>query len=135
MPNAGAWVSERVFSVPLASGAASRSPGLVVFECTPLHGVDDEIERCVILFIEERKEIDMARDLGRKYRVLDDCARFREVVETFPEDRHFITSVLFILWNEDDSETLPDDLGRMVCFPFAILCRELYSRRDTGCRL
>ena len=48
MPNAGAWVSERVFSVPLASGAASRSPGLVVFECTPLHGVDDEIERCVV---------------------------------------------------------------------------------------
>lgn len=50
----------------------------------------------------------------RKYRVLDDCARLREVIETFPEDRHFITSVLFILWNEDDSERLPDDLGRMV---------------------
>ena len=49
MPNAGAWVSERVFSIPLVSGAASRSPGLVVFECTPLYGVDDdEIEKCVL---------------------------------------------------------------------------------------
>ncbi|KAH9987627.1 hypothetical protein BJV74DRAFT_494229 [Russula compacta] len=93
MPNSGAWVSERVFSIPLAHGAPSHSPGLVVFECSPLHGVDDEIEK--------------------KYRVLDDCARLREVIETFPEDRHFIPSVLFILWGEDESEMLPDDLRRM----------------------
>ncbi|KAF8489184.1 hypothetical protein F5888DRAFT_1796223 [Russula emetica] len=93
MPNAGAWVSEQVFSIPLLPGATSRSPGLVVFECTPLYSVDDEIEK--------------------KYRVLDDCARLREVIETFPDDRHFIPSVLFILWNEDDSETLPDDLRHM----------------------
>lgn len=93
MPNAGAWVSERVFSIPLVPGAASRSPGLVMFECTPLYGVDDEIEK--------------------KYQVLDDCARLREVIETFPDDRHFIPSVLFILWNEDESEMLPDDLRYM----------------------
>ncbi len=48
MPNAGAWVSERVFSIPLAPGAASLSAGLVVFECTPLHGVDDGVEKCVL---------------------------------------------------------------------------------------
>ena len=54
--------------------------------------------------------------LDRKYRVLDDCARLREVIETFPEDRHFIPSVLFILWGEDESETLPDDLRRMVTY-------------------
>jgi len=48
VPNSGAWTSERVFSVPLAPRAASHSPGLVVFECSPLHGVDDEIEKCVI---------------------------------------------------------------------------------------
>ena len=135
MPNAGAWVSERVFSVPLASGAASRSPGLVVFECTPLHGVDDEIERCGFCLLRRERKLNVTRDLGRKYRVLDDCARLREVIETFPEDRHFITSVLFILWNEDDSETLPEDLGRMVCLPFVILCQEPYSQRDTGCGL
>ncbi len=55
MPNAGAWVSERVLSIPLAPGATSRSPGLVVFECTPLHGVDDEIEKCVLFKLEDEK--------------------------------------------------------------------------------
>jgi hypothetical protein len=54
VPNSGAWASERVFSVPLAPRAASHSPGLVVFECSPLHGVDDEIEKCVIS--EKRKK-------------------------------------------------------------------------------
>jgi hypothetical protein len=50
MPNSGAWVSERAFSIPLVPHAASsRSPGLVVFECSPLHGVDDEIEKCVFV--------------------------------------------------------------------------------------
>lgn len=53
-------------------------------------------------------------DLHRKYRVLDDCARLRELIETLPDDRHFIPSILFILWNEGDSETLPDDLQHMV---------------------
>jgi hypothetical protein len=48
VPNSGAWVSERVFSIPLAPHAAAHSPGLVVFECSPLHGVDDEIEKCVV---------------------------------------------------------------------------------------
>jgi len=66
---------------------------LVVFECSPLHGVDDDIEK--------------------KYRVLDDCARLREVIETFPEGRYFIPSVLFILWGQDEGEAPPDDLGRM----------------------
>jgi hypothetical protein len=49
MPDSGAWASEHVFSIPLAPGSAdSRSPGLVVFECSPLHGLEDEIEKCVI---------------------------------------------------------------------------------------
>jgi hypothetical protein len=55
-----------------------------------------------------------SRDFCRKYQILDDCARLREIIETFPDDRHFIPSVLFILWNEDELETLPDDLRRMV---------------------
>ncbi|KAI9438957.1 SAC3/GANP/Nin1/mts3/eIF-3 p25 family-domain-containing protein [Lactarius indigo] len=93
MPDSGAWASEHVFSIPLAPGADSRSPGLVIFECSPLHGLEDEIEK--------------------KYRVLDDCARLREVVEKFPEDRHFIPSVLFIIWGEDETEALPGDLHRM----------------------
>jgi len=94
MPKSGAWASERVFSIPLVPDAATRSPGLVVFECSPLHGVDDEIEK--------------------KYRLLDDCARLREVIETFPEDRHFIPSVLFVIWGQDEGEAPPDDLVHMV---------------------
>ncbi|KAH9172536.1 SAC3/GANP/Nin1/mts3/eIF-3 p25 family-domain-containing protein [Lactarius sanguifluus] len=54
-----------------------------------------------------------AHEIEKKYRVLDDCARLREVVEKFPEDRHFIPSVLFVLWGEDEAETLPGDLHRM----------------------
>ena len=50
----------------------------------------------------------------RKYRILDDCARLREVIEMFPQDRHFIPSVLFILWGEAEAEALPGDLLRMV---------------------
>lgn len=94
MPDSGTWASEHVFSIALAPGADSRSPGLLIFECSPLHGLEDEIEK--------------------KYRILDDCARLREVVEMFPEDRHFIPSVLFILWDEDEAEALPGDLHRMV---------------------
>jgi hypothetical protein len=48
MPHSGSWASENVFSIPLAPGADSCSPGLVVFECSPLHGLEDEIEKCVI---------------------------------------------------------------------------------------
>jgi nuclear mRNA export protein SAC3 len=48
MPKSGAWAFERVFSIPLSPDVAmSRSPGLVVFECSPLHGVPDEIEKYV----------------------------------------------------------------------------------------
>ena len=49
MPDSGSWASEHVFSIPLAPGADSRSPGLVVFECSPLHGLEDEIEKCVVI--------------------------------------------------------------------------------------
>ena len=68
----------------------------------------------------------------RKYRVLDDCARLREVIETLPEDRHFIPSVLFILWNEDDSETLPDDLRHMVHFIRKYCAESCTHQRQAG---
>ena len=48
MPDSGVWASEQVFSIPLAPGVDSRSPGLVIFECSPLHGLQDEIEKWVI---------------------------------------------------------------------------------------
>jgi nuclear mRNA export protein SAC3 len=63
---------------------------------------------------------------------LDDCARLREVIETFPEDRHFIPSVLFIIWNEDDSETLPDDLRHMVRFIREYCAEDCTYHRQAG---
>jgi hypothetical protein len=78
IPNASVWVSERVYSIPLVPGAASRSP---------LYGVDDEIEKCVLFPNWKKRELMSHDDLHRKYRVLDDCARLREVIETFPDDR------------------------------------------------
>ena len=48
IPDAGKWETEIVFSVPLAGEVAPDAdgfPGLILFECTPLEGVDDELER------------------------------------------------------------------------------------------
>lgn len=54
VPDSGKWVSETVFSMPLVPrkvAQASDFPGLIVFECTPLEGVTDDIERfAAILF-------------------------------------------------------------------------------------
>ena len=49
VPTSGKWVSENVFSIPAFSKSEGQSsPGLIVFERTPLEGVDDEIEKYVI---------------------------------------------------------------------------------------
>jgi hypothetical protein len=46
VPASGQWNTEIIFSIPLTpSGEAPKSPGIIVFECTPLEGVMDEIER------------------------------------------------------------------------------------------
>ncbi len=48
VPSSGFWVRDGVFSIPTFEKLeAQGSPGLIVFERTPLEGVDDEIERCV----------------------------------------------------------------------------------------
>lgn len=52
VPASGQWSSETIFSIPLASNKASpASPGLIVFERTPLEGIADEIERYVCSFV------------------------------------------------------------------------------------
>jgi hypothetical protein len=48
VPDSGQWTSENVFSisvVPMNRANASDFPGLIVFECTPLEGVTDDLER------------------------------------------------------------------------------------------
>jgi len=50
VPASGEWVSEAIFSVPFERTkdpvvGELDSPGLVVFEKTPLGGIADELER------------------------------------------------------------------------------------------
>lgn len=46
VPNSGSWESEVVFSIPVSSNPSLEGfPGLIVFECTPLEGISDEIDR------------------------------------------------------------------------------------------
>ena len=57
VPEQGHWVSENVFSIPaFDKPAVHGSPGLIVFERTPLEGVDDEIERCVSCCLAEKHD-------------------------------------------------------------------------------
>ncbi|KAJ7637048.1 SAC3 domain-containing protein [Roridomyces roridus] len=83
------WL-ESVFSIPVVSNSSPHGyPGLIVFECTPLEGVEDELER--------------------KQCILDDCYRLREIIESLPERRHFVPSLLFFLWAAEE-RPLPGDL-------------------------
>ncbi|EEB94171.1 hypothetical protein MPER_07060 [Moniliophthora perniciosa FA553] len=95
MPESGSWVSESVFSISVLpeSEAGTGYPGILVFECSPLDGVEDELER--------------------KYRTLDDCSRLRDIVKSFPARRHFAPSVLVIWWSERETGMPDSDLSDM----------------------
>ncbi|KAJ7336454.1 SAC3 domain-containing protein [Mycena albidolilacea] len=94
----GQWEPGNVFSIPVASKppplpipdstTAEGYPGVVVFECTPLEGVEDELER--------------------KYRVLDDCSRLRDIIKALPERRHFVPSLLLFVWVADEPKSASD---------------------------
>ena len=52
IPASGSWVSDSIFAIPLSSEASSgsilsSSPGVIVFECTPLGDVADNLEKYV----------------------------------------------------------------------------------------
>ncbi|KAH9475152.1 SAC3 family protein 1 [Psilocybe cubensis] len=96
VPDSGTWQNENVFSIPIssASGSADGYPGVIVFECTPLGDVTDDLER--------------------KYRVLDDCARLREIIKALPPKRHFIPSLLVICWTEGEQTPEESDFFDMV---------------------
>jgi hypothetical protein len=49
VPDSGYWASEGVFSIPVSTGhdALKGFPGIIVFECTPVQNVRDDIERSV----------------------------------------------------------------------------------------
>ncbi len=46
-PESGNWETELIFSIPILEDEAGTDsfPGLLIFECTPLDAVSDEIER------------------------------------------------------------------------------------------
>lgn len=47
IPNSGAWESDTVFAIPIMKKLARphAHPGVIVFDCTPAEGVQDDIER------------------------------------------------------------------------------------------
>ncbi|KAI9455637.1 SAC3/GANP/Nin1/mts3/eIF-3 p25 family-domain-containing protein [Boletus coccyginus] len=91
VPDSGKWENENVFHIPVSKDHAKLAhsyPGVVIFELTPMTGVTDL--------------------LGRKYRVLEDCTRLREIIEAFPADRHYVPSLLCIAWSERDLDSFKD---------------------------
>ena len=50
----------------------------------------------------------------RKYRVLDDCSRLRDIVKTLPPKRHFIPSLLIFCWTEGADSYPATDFFDMV---------------------
>lgn len=97
VPASGRWNSEPIFSIPLASSEPSEEwPGLLVFECTPLEDMRDEIERSVDPS-SHRKSLS-TNVFRRKYRVLDDCSRLRDIIDALPAKRHFVPFLLTISW-------------------------------------
>lgn len=50
----------------------------------------------------------------RKYRVLDDCARLRDIVALLPEGRHYSPSLLFINWDAKPGSDVHKDILDMV---------------------
>lgn len=94
--NPGEWFSDTIYSIPVKAGSSSKtkasveSPIMIVFECTPLEGIDDDIER--------------------KFRVLEDCARLRQVIKSLPEKRWRVPSLFVFRWA---SETAPDSHSDM----------------------
>ncbi|KAH9946750.1 SAC3/GANP/Nin1/mts3/eIF-3 p25 family-domain-containing protein [Amylocystis lapponica] len=89
VPASGGWENEALFSIPGSPGEdradSHGSPGMIIFERTPLEGLDDEIDR--------------------KYRILDDCSRLRDVMRSLPDASYmrFIPSLLVISWSEEDT--------------------------------
>lgn len=65
-----------------------------------------------IFFLRGREDLNL---LSRKYRVLDDCSRLRDIIQAFPQHRYFRPSILVLTWVEGDKAEAPADLLDMVC--------------------
>ncbi len=129
VPGAGQWVSKVVFSIPLDSRPQQpelpESPGLILFERTPLGDIDDPIERSVPRGLAICTSSD--RNLTRKYRVLDDCSRLRDIVDTLRSgtDMHrYLPVLLVVSWSDpklddeylDFTEMVGVNVFHTICF-------------------
>ncbi|KAJ3554038.1 hypothetical protein NP233_g12506 [Leucocoprinus birnbaumii] len=108
VPKSGTWANENVFEIPIfhpshshssangkgkakEEGEQGRYTGLIVFECTPTDGVGDDIEK--------------------KYRVLDDCSRLRDIVDMLSTKRHYVPAVVILNWG---NQKVDDEFLNMV---------------------
>lgn len=98
VPESGEWLSENSFQIPISSQEDTTqppsAPSLLVFECSPIADIGDDVER--------------------KYRAVDDYGRLRQVVKSFPKARRYSTSVVFIIWAEEEQKGLYKDLFEMI---------------------
>lgn len=113
VPGSGQWRTENVFAISAALNEPSTPttgfPGLIIFECTPLEEVDDELERYVRYFADGSRLISKFR----KYRILDDLSRLRDIIALLNADDHYEPSFLFINW---DSKGVSTDILDVVGF-------------------
>ena len=123
IPASGSWMSDSIFAIPLSSEVSSGSilsgsPGVIVFECTPLGDVADNLEKYVTVIHLGclLKSYSDERHLFRKYRILDDCSRLRDIIKTLPVKRRYIPSLLIISWTEGEESHASIDFFEMVSY-------------------
>ncbi|KAI6115064.1 SAC3/GANP/Nin1/mts3/eIF-3 p25 family-domain-containing protein [Pisolithus croceorrhizus] len=84
------WKSENVFEMPVSRSHIDVErfyPGVIIFERTPVSSTDV---------------------LEKKYRILDDCARLRDIIKTLPPDRHYVPSLICISWTSEPPDVTKD---------------------------
>ncbi|OBZ73300.1 hypothetical protein A0H81_07190 [Grifola frondosa] len=59
---------------------------------------------------------DIDDELERKYRILDDCSRLRDIVQCLPPDEklHFVPCLVIVNWVEDDKNEKTRDFDEML---------------------
>ena len=133
VPASGSWVSDSIFAIPLSSEVSngsilSSSPGVIVFECTPLGDVADNLEKYVTVlnFGSLLSSYSDERLSFRKYRILDDCSRLRDIFKALPVKRRYIPSLLIISWTEGEESHASSDFFDMVGY-FLITWTEFHK--------
>jgi hypothetical protein len=133
IPASGSWVSDSIFAIPLSSEVSSGSilsdsPGVIVFECTPLSDVADNLEKYVYISDALLKIPFLTNAIfSRKYRILDDCSRLRNIIKALPVKRRYIPSLLIISWTEGEENNASSDFFDMVGLLFNLRAPNLHK--------